>query len=217
MDVEGLRTKLREQKETRSLPTKKSLKGGWRPLEVDDFADGVVLAFDQTLTKTGWAVIWKWDGKFKIDDGGLIQPTIPLDLKGFEQTFAKAEHLGEGIGNVIKYHFSYVDGVVHEMPSVQGNRIESSLMAAREIRRELAKEQARRCGDTRIHLAMYGRQQAYSVITGNPHSPKKRMSEEVNRLFPSDMRSTTHWNQDVHDAVGLALLDLYLKKKANDG
>lgn len=175
----------------------------WVQPEAEDFAEGSVLAFDQTLTKTGWAVV-TCAGGIGVTSGGMLVPRIDTSLKSFEQTLAKAEELGLLLDDLVG-EFYWVDQVVHEMPAVHGHRTESSLMAAREVRRVIAESLSKT-------VEAINRQAAYATIVGDRHAPKRVMKEAVERLAPT--RHVERWNQDVSDAAGLALKYLYDKKRA---
>lgn len=178
----------------------------WVQPEVEDFAYGGVLTFDQTLSKTGWAQVWN-----DPDDGLYIRVAdvllVPAEVAtGFEQTFLRAAEMGFLLDAVVEFWSDIPVDIVHEMPSVHGKRIESSLMAAREIRRVNVEHH---CRD--IH--MINRQAAYATIVGDRHAPKRVMKAAVERLIPESRRTVRRWNQDVTDSVGLALKHLYDKKQ----
>jgi hypothetical protein len=99
------------------------------------------------------------------------------------------------------------EAVVHEMPAVKGHRIESSLMAAREIRRHASQAD--------LPVVMVSRQHAYAVLVGHPHTSKAEGTARVNVLIPPEQRTTKAWNQDVHDAVLLGLQWLHDEKQAD--
>lgn len=210
--MEALRERIKESSAGRKRRGRRRV---FEAPTVEDFAYGWVLAFDQTLTKTGWALVCHNPPAdatprpvvpgLSIAAGGLIRPEIPA-LRSFEETFAKAEAMGEALGRVIDEH-QWVHAVVHEMPAVIGHRLESSLMAAREIRR---------ANHGRRPVSMISRQQAYATLVGAPHTDKAHGTARVNVLIPREQRHTTHWNQDVHDAVLLGLQHLYNQKRAEE-
>jgi hypothetical protein len=189
-----------------ATPARRGRRRAWVEPVPEDFAYGTALAFDQTLTKTGWAVVVNNDFGLQVSAGGRLMPEPPEDLTGFEQTFAKAERMGLLIQRTLSLQRTQmVDVVVHEMPAVRGHRIESSLMAAREVRRS-ASQYGR-------PVAMVSRQHAYAVLVGHPHGDKAEGTARVNALVPAHRRNTRAWNQDVHDAVLLGLQWLHDKKQ----
>lgn len=209
LEMETLRERIKEA----SAGKKRGRNKVWTEPQVEDFAQGWVLAFDQTLTKTGWVVLvnnrtdeyagkWLFPG-LQIRAGGVLRPEKNESLRSFEETLAKAEAMANAIESVIE-HYSWVNAIVHEMPSVAGHRVESSLMAAREIRRINA---------GRRPVVMISRIAAYATLTGGGTFEKKHMTEAVNRLIPPENRTTERWTQDVHDAAGVALKYLYDKKR----
>jgi Holliday junction resolvasome RuvABC endonuclease subunit len=200
--LDELRARVKEPK-----PGKKKV---WVAPYAFDFGFGRALAFDQTLTKTGWVLLGydqACDG-LGIYAGGVLVPEVHYRLDGFERTFAKAEVLAEKIDRVVG-RFAETearpDVIVHEMPAVRGHRLESSLMAAREIRR-VAKSYD-------IPVVMVNRQAAYALLTGDRHNQKRAMTRVVTRLVPAFMRETERWTQDVHDAAGLALTWLHGRER----
>lgn len=174
----------------------------WVAPEVEDFAQGRVLAFDQTLGKTGWSLVTVSD-RVTVICGLYVAPT-PEDLKGFEQTFWRAEWMGVKLEERVLLSGVWVSAVVHEMPSVGGKRIESSLMAAREIRRGAAGFKP---------VFMINRQSAYATMTGDRHAPKSAMTAAVERLVAPEDRVGKYWNQDIHDSIGLALKHLHNQRQ----
>lgn len=203
-DVDILRARLKDQ------PTKRRLaRNPYQPPVLDDFALGAVLALDQTLTKTGWAYVVRDLKGLHVPVGGLLVPDIDDRLRGFEGTYAKAAALEELlISKVVIPHLFLAakppEAVVHEMPSVRGHRTESSLLAGREVRRVVG---------GRTMVMMINRRSAYATLVGSPDAEKAEGTKTVNRLIPKERRKTTSWNQDVHDAVILALKYLYEKKR----
>jgi hypothetical protein len=101
----------------------------WRFPLLDDFAQGVqVLAFDATLSHTGWILFEVVPARILVRYAGIINPLT--ELTGYRATWDKARHLKAGLDSVILQHGG---GGVHrvvEAPSVGGgSRTESSLIA----------------------------------------------------------------------------------------
>lgn len=181
----------------------------WRPPQPKDFAYGEVLAFDQTLSHTGWVALAHDD-----DDGlrlwatGMIEPCT--DLTSHEGTYAKAEALERGIQEVVDY-YSFFRGlrIVYERPAMVGKRIESALMAGREVHRA-----------SEGYAIAVANQHAKKVIVGRAGSrfdpvTKAHVKEAVERIVtPPSIRRLHPWNEHTRDAVMLALTFLYdLKQK----
>jgi hypothetical protein len=206
--LEDLREKISEHK------GKRGRRRAFTEPTLDDFAYGAVLSFDQTLTKTGWSLVANEPGNsvtepgLYIHAGGRLEAKAPAGLKGFEETFAKAAIMGEAIEEVVKA-WQGVEAIVHEMPAVMGYRTESSLMAAREVRRANDQHPIWPCP-----IVMISRQQAYANLVGAPSIDKVHGTSRVNLLIPRERRNTTRWNQDVHDSVLLGLQYLWAKKRS---
>lgn len=209
--MDALRAKIKEQAKTKRRGRKKV----WHAPTLEDFAHGTVLAFDQTLTKTGWSLVACDEWGLGVLAGGVAQRPPLAGLKGFEETYAKAEQMGRLIEAIVSQckpisifdsELPPPDAVVHEMPAVIGHRLESSLMAGREVRRVVAEK-------LDMPVTMISRQQAYATLVGAPSTEKAHGTARVNLLIPREQRRTTRWNQDVHDSVLLGLQWLYNKKR----
>lgn len=194
---------LRERIKQAEKP-KRGKRKDFTPVEASELAYGSVLAFDQSLTKTGWVQMKNYPKGLRIYRGGVLFPHYERSLKGFEATFAKDISVDSQISRIISGASGQVEAVVHEMPAVMGYRLESSLMAAAAIRRAAAKNW--------LPVVMVSRQRAYSTFVGSAYAEKSEGTRAVNALFPAHRRETERWTQDVHDAVLLGLTYLYEKK-----
>lgn len=194
--AQELRARIAEQVATKGV--RKPSKKVWKPPALTDFAHGRVLAFDQTLTKTGFSVVVSDYEGLHITEGNVLRPSDRSDLSSFELTLHKAASLGSQLEALMMMLGGTVDLAIHEMPSVHGYRVESSLMAAREVRRA--------AGLARVKVAMVQNQSMRALL--NPpeeRGPKKYVKSAIESLIPQDRRHAKSWNQDVADSVGLAL------------
>ena len=181
-------------------------KKAWTAPVREDFALGRVLAFDQTLTKTGFSLVVHDNASLRVAEANLLLPEVDKSLKGFEQTFARAAWLDLRLPMLMALLAPQVDVVVHEMPAVQGYRTESSLMAAQCVRR------AARGAVGGVPVAMVSNQTMRKVLNApEQRFEKKYVGQAVDALIPAEQRTAKRWNQDVHDSVGLALTYLYQK------
>ena len=204
--LEEMRESVREKAAKGPRPSKKV----WTPPDPARFRHGRVLAFDQTLTNTGVALVVNDHAGLTVAYADLIGPFDRGDLRGFEETYSKAFRCEQ----VIAWHVSTMmttsippDTIVHEMPSVQGYRTESSLMAGYFVRRA-AHHEARGVPVVAIQ------NQAMRTLLNHPHEryDKKFVKAAVESLIPKERRAKPHvhrWNEHVHDAVALALTHLY--------
>lgn len=203
--AQELRAKIAEQVATKG---KRKTKKQWVAPVPNDFGHGRVLAFDQTLTKTGYSVVIKNYRGMRITEGDVLVPEIPEGLSGFEETFAKAEKLGSLLTSTVSCFGPSVDVIVHEMPAVAGYRIESSLLAAREVRRA-ASIYARG-----VPVVMISNQTMRTMLNPPEERYEKRfVKQAIESLISDHMRVHKRWTQDVCDSVGLALV--YLHKEAS--
>lgn len=196
-NLEHLRERIREA--DRPRPRKKV----WHEPTIDDFAFGVCLNFDQTLSKTGWSLLRSADG-LTVADSGTLGGIV--EAQGFDGTFAKGLRVYYEMDELLVSYGDSVDAIVHEMPSVHGFRTESSLLAAYALR--LVADQ-RGLTDK---VVMISRQRAFSNLVGPKEYLKKYVTEAVNALVPLARRQGDRWNQDVHDSVLLGLQWLHERK-----
>lgn len=180
----------------------------WHPPTLDDFAFGVCLNFDQTLSKTGWSLVRSADG-LTVADSGTLGGIV--EAQGFDGTFVKGLRVFYEMDELLLAYGEEVDVIVHEMPSVHGFRTESSLLAAYALR--LAADQR----DLTDKIVMISRQRAFANIVGPKEYLKKYVTEAVNDLVPPERRQGDRWNQDVHDSVLLGLQWLHERKGEGDG
>lgn len=177
---------------------------GWHfPLFADFAQDVLVLAFDASLSHTGWVLFEVVSGRVLIRDKGIINPVT--DLTGYRSTWAKARHLRAALDTVlIRYGTSRNGGPVArvvEAPSVGGgSRTESSLIAGMLV--YLDKPSA--CHDvSATHVS--------AVLLGDPRvqsaARKKRIREAVIALCPD--AAERGWNEHIRDALATGLTYLH--------
>lgn len=200
LDAETLRSRIK-------TPAVRGRRKVFRLPEPEDFRPGTVLAFDQTLTKTGWVLLHSGLSGLEILGGGLLRPQVDPSLTSFAETLEKSVLMKTAIAQIMSY-FSFnvlapAQAIVHEMPAVMGYRTESSLGAAIALH-IVADEIGIR---ERVHVM--SKQRAYGHLVGVYPTEKKHVTTTVNRLISKDRRNTSAWNQDVHDAALLGLDHLY--------
>jgi hypothetical protein len=201
--LEKMRETLREKK-TRAPKSKAK---AWTPVTNDRLAYGTVLAFDQTLSKTGFSVVRHDHTGLHVIEGNLI--LAATDSVGFEETYAKAAYMEHAIDKVTMFLSAGIDCIVHEMPAVTGHRTESSLMAGYFVRR------AAHLSAPSVPVVMLSKRSAAALLIppDKDRSSKANMTQAVNALIPRENRQTKRWNQDVHDSVALAVLRLHRQKE----
>lgn len=201
IDSEKIRARIRSPR--------KGSKKVFVPPELGDFRTGTVLSFDQTLTKTGWSLVRVTAGGISVLFADLIKNPMP-DHTSFEQTLRRSVVMRHRMEEVVGMHGLAVDAIVHEMPSVQGYRTESSLCGAQALWSVVDDFNRQGMFTQAGPLAMISKQRAYAHLVGVYPPEKRHVTEAVNRLIPAERRRMVHrWNQDIHDSVLNALEYLY--------
>lgn len=176
----------------------------FRPPIPESFAPDVqILAFDQSLTHCGWALVNTEEDITVPDSGTIRAPILGSSVRGFQATMAKSIPLARKVADLLNHLYGQFEQTVLEMPSVAGYRTESSLIAAVTICVEL----------DRLGLeqpVLVSRQSAGAKLCGNRMAYKKESSELVNRLVAHHPSGTGQWTEHVRDAVFVGLTHLYL-------
>lgn len=172
----------------------------WDPPTAASFAWGTVLAFDQTLTKCGWARVEIGPGGLSVPARGVIRPQPSVDItNGLEVLYAKAELLQSELVSVMMCWGTDVDAVVHEKPMIGGRHSESSLMAGREVRI------AHQYLDAPLFMlsrdSMSSRLLAPEDRRGKGKKPVRIMLDQLGVERPG----TDPWSEDIQDAAALGL------------
>lgn len=192
---------MRESVREKAAKGPKARKKVWTPPDPARFRHGYVLSFDQTLTHTGYTVVQSDYSGLWVRMGDVVDVTT--NRKGFEETYHKAEQLAPRLAGLCAMG-SFVDSIVHEMPSVQGYRTESSLIAGLLIR-QAASQTARG-----VPVVAVSNMSMRALLNApEDRHEKKHVRIAVEALIPKEHRTTRRWNEHVHDAVGLALTHLY--------
>lgn len=157
---------------------------------------GTVVAFDQSLSSTGWAKVKIIGGQAVVREVGNIKTSAVA--KGHEDNLQRAMLVHRQVLQVMAMAKEGDTLVVHETPPVGGrmSRPESSLLAALGIR--LA---AQSLG---MPLHMVGAQRAKKLLTGNSNADKKEVRATIDRVFPI-VATLKPRNDDTYDAIALAL------------
>lgn len=198
--LQRIRAKIAEGRNRKVAPT-------FRPPTVADFRiESQILAFDQTLSNCGWALLNTDDGTLNVPESGTIKPPTLGGQKGFEATLAKAVPLASRIQHVLNMQFGRFEEVVLELPAVVGYRTESSLIAAVMICVELD-----RMGCKQPEFV--SRQAAGSVLVGDRHASKAESSRFVNDLVSEHPTGPGCWTEHVRDACFVGMKFLYQEEK----
>ncbi len=160
-----------------------------------------ILAFDQTLTNTGWVLFEAYGDEIQILRKGTLK--CQTTLNSHESLLDKADQLEihlyrltERVSPLVTHDFM----VVMERPAVAGFRTESSLMAAREV--------ARMCDSMNWPWTMVANNTMKKFLGLKTKSKK---SEVRDALMKRVDVSSREWNEHSRDALALGLT--YVEKE----
>jgi hypothetical protein len=173
-----------------------SRKKVWEPPSIEDFARRrTILAFDQSLTNTGWVRFYVHRSRLVVLDRGTLK--IAVASKGHTSTMDKADILKRRL-EASRGGWSY-DLVVGEVTPVVGYRLESSLMAGYVLRQVFPD----------VHFV--SRQAALALLLPPDKRFEKKHSNEVKERYVSyaDNQAPGRWNEHERDALMLGLTWLY--------
>lgn len=180
------------------IRTGRTGKKAWKPPEFEDLVHGwEVLSIDQSLRSSGWVYFRAWPTWIEIIDMGTIRPVSDED-EGFSQTYGLAHALRDEL--IKTFRRVLPDDIVFEMPTVQGNRTESSLLGGYVVRDWAFREKD-------IWPYMISIQHSRTVLAGpGTGNDKKAGHEALARYIPES--TTRKWNEHTRDAAlnGLAYL-----------
>lgn len=154
---------------------------------------GRILAFDQSLANTGWALI----------DGGLVTHVgnikTEAEGKGPEDTFKRGLRVYMAVDELMRWYLTESDTVAHEMPAVarRAQRPEASYVAAMAIRAA--------AHNSRIGVEMVNAQHAKKRWTGSAKADKSVVKTALLNLHPY-MKDLRPMNQAITDAIALGLV-----------
>jgi hypothetical protein len=157
---------------------------------------GPILAFDQTLGHTGWALLrWRPDPGME----AFAQGSWPRGkaAPGFEGNFAHADLLAVDVDELLVRFPGYVKHIVYEMPAVRGHRTDSSLMAATAVSSVAAIRH--------IPHTIVNARHARKVLTGSADATKAEVKKVIERVIPN-MKAQKPFNTNVSDAAALGLV-----------
>lgn len=156
---------------------------------------GRLLAFDQSLSSTGYALITCDNDGAYIWETGVLKTTH--DLRGHEKTLQRYLELVHDLDDLVD-KVGTVQDIVYETPPVGGRMIrpESSLLAAAAVL--VCTE------DFKPH--MISRQKAAKRWTGKGNSTKKEIRDALMSFGYTPKEWGLAWNEHVADALSIGLL-----------
>jgi Holliday junction resolvasome RuvABC endonuclease subunit len=151
---------------------------------------GRILAVDQSISNTGWALIERTGG---ISATGNIK-TEQGPVKGHEDTLTRGTEVFSRYLTLISS--LKPDLIVHETPPVGGKmmRPESSLVSAAALRHAALVHQ--------VPIRMIGAQKAKKRWTGNGNAEKALVKEAIRRLDPM-VAQRKPLNEGIYDAIAI--------------
>lgn len=168
----------------------------WAPPELDDFRRCKVLAFDPSLSATGWVHlrVSRIGAAHRISVLARGTLRIRTAETGYMATYERASRLRCLVDEVVwrEQHYNWPSVIAWEAPAVRGHRLESSLIAG-----YLVYEASHRAG-----LAVSANHASWQ-LTGSPLHDKRQIAAAVARYFPSAAGRT--WNEHERDAMAIAL------------
>lgn len=177
----------------------------WEPPSLDDFGYGRVLAFDQSLTATGWIELVHPPGRgMQVVDVGSIK--VPEAVKGVETDLRRGVIVYREARHLICYARIRGCCFVHESPpnmaalKGKGSPV-SSLMAAQAVRCAAEEEN--------VEIEMLGAQPAKKLVSNQ--SKEKTIAHDMlkQHYLPHIEGGEKVTNEGQRDALLLALLKLH--------
>lgn len=172
----------------------------WTPPEGTDFRPVKVLAFDPSLSATGWAhlrVTWVHIAaeplvRFRLIGKGTLR--VRTAERGYRGTYDKASRMKALIEETYwrEQDFRFPSLIAWEAPAVAGHRLESSLIAG-----FCVYEVSNRAG-----IVVSANHASYR-LTGSPAHDKHAIAGAVARYIGGTGART--WNQNERDALAIAL------------
>lgn len=156
---------------------------------------GRLLAFDQSLSSTGYALITGDDDGAFIWETGVLKSSH--DLRGHEKTLQRSVELVHDLDELLD-RLGTVQDIVYETPPVGGRMIrpESSLLAAMAV---LV------CTDG-YKPHMISKQKAAKRWTGKGNATKKEVRDALMSFGYTPKEWGLAWNEHVSDSLSIGLL-----------
>lgn len=194
---------LKKIKEYAGQALRKTTKENYRPPRPEDFRHSRILAFDQTLSNCGWAILDTKGLGPRVSACGVIKPpAFERGEKGFEATFVKSMYIARDIRTLLEELDGQFEEAVAELPAVMGYRTESSLVAGVTIIQKL--------DELGYEMPVFiPRQRAAAILAGDRRASKAVCKGVVEDLIEDRRPKGSPWNEHVHDAVFAGLMHLY--------
>lgn len=189
------------------VPAKsKAKKAEWRPPTVDDLGYGCLLAFDPSLSATGFVALERTLDCFRVMGAVTLRGDAPSILTGWTQTFRQSMDIRAKLRGLLRGYDPDVWEIVVESPPMGGGKIlspESAILVANDLHM-LAEE----LGFTM--LPMISPQQHKKATVGNGGITKtehhERLKPVLLGLAPGNLALIT--NAAKRDGMSIAVTDL---------
>jgi hypothetical protein len=169
----------------------------WAAPQPADFSPLQVIAFDPSLSSTGWVKLWV--ARLTPEHREIIAEAkgtlrVRTAVNGYLGTYEKASRMKAMIEETLwrEADLRFPPAVAWEAPAVRGHRLESSLIAG-----YLVYEASHRAG-----LAVSANHASWQ-LTGDPSHGKAAIREAVARYVPESAGRL--WNEHERDALAIAL------------
>jgi Holliday junction resolvasome RuvABC endonuclease subunit len=185
-------------------PPKGRRKAVWAPLTAARLGVGSVLAFDQSMRNTGWAVVDNDGRRCQVLAAGMCRTRLGEGAGNWADTFADVVLLCTQIRAVLDRYATTVTAIAHEAPPTGGGRLrrpESAILAGAVVRIC--------CADLGLVPVMPANQSAKWLLTGRrTNVTKGQVGAALNELDWLEGREllTNEHKRDAA-AVGLAWLE----------
>jgi Holliday junction resolvasome RuvABC endonuclease subunit len=179
---------------------RKIVKEAWEPPRRADFAPGQpVMAFDASLSNTGWVLLSVTYGGLFVHAKGTIRPQT--ELTGYRETWRKAVILRQSLDEMSHVAIG-ASHIAAEAPMVAGgHRTESSLVAGLQVVQWAAPRPVTDVGATHVS----------SVLLGSGRVPREErkaaIKAAVARYIPGS--ADRSWNEHERDAAAVGLTHLH--------
>lgn len=170
---------------------------GWSLKPIESHFTGRILAFDQSLSATGWVMLDCAGGRLTIQAVGMI--TTGSSNKGTLGSLERADEIGDKAERIIES--AVPDMIAHETPPSGGGRLmrpEASLMAAVAIRRAAARFMVQ-------HISMQHAQSGKARFTGQRGADKKDVHAVLRSMLP-EIEGFKPNNDNTRDALIVGVL-----------
>lgn len=161
---------------------------------------GRLLAFDQSLTSTGWSWLTVTERGISVTATGMITTEPDPNLKGYEDSLTRGTKIyteALGVIAMVEPHL-----VIHESPAryqVRTTNREAPWCASMGIRCAVQVY-----GKCRVFMVQNNHMK--SVLCGDPKATKKQVQAAVRAIIPGLPESGQRLNEHIYDSIALGIV-----------